>query len=162
MVKKLKIRFTKFENALVMQILEQTGEFAKTKHVRIVNSPEFSHDKIYLRGADNTCDFKIDCMSFSSNAERDEYLTKIIGWITDEQFTSSGELKVGEMCEVKMNQQQNWISRKLLAILPSGYCNRYITHVPHNNSDWDCWKYARLIEQRIEPKIDNDIYTWEM
>ena len=33
MTKKLKIRFTKFEKALAMQILEQEGSFCDSEHV---------------------------------------------------------------------------------------------------------------------------------
>ena len=47
--KKLKIRFVKCEKALVMQILEQTGEFIDTEHVERADRPVLFRDRILLR-----------------------------------------------------------------------------------------------------------------
>jgi hypothetical protein len=106
MKKKLKIKFWKAERALAMQIVEQEGlpEDKETGNVRITNIPTFYQDKIYLRGDNKLYDSIIDEVYFESNEERDEYLDKITQAITDEQFISDGELKLGEMYEVRINK----------------------------------------------------------
>ena len=164
MTKKLKIKFAKFEKILVMQVLEQTGRFKSTEHVRTDIFPEFDSDKIYLRGEDSDYDLKIDYLSFFSNAERDKYLAKVVDWITKEQFlTTSSELKVGSNCEVRDHETATWKQRKLIAILPEQYVNRYVCEcIEENKNIVYNWRYARPLAQYIKPKINGDVYTWEM
>ena len=166
MSKKLKIQFWKAEKALAMQILEQDGlpkhkykGFVKTEH-----SPALSSEEIWIRGSEVVYDFYIDSVYFKSDAERDAYLQKIVNAITDEMFTGKGELKIGEMCEVRDAEFDIWEKRKLLAILPEQYNRRFIAETegrPDEYSSWDC---ARPIG-RTEPKIEGCgqlvTYTWE-
>ena len=72
MSKKLKIKFWKAERALAMQIL----------------------DCGYI--SDNIDCFRVATKLFVSNQSRDDHLNKVVNAITDELFTSNGELKVGE------------------------------------------------------------------
>ncbi len=163
MTKKLRIRFVKFEKALVMQILEQTGEFMGTKHVKLGNIPELGEYEIYLRGWRKDYDLIPVFIRFSSNDERDEYLEKVVGWITYEQFTNAGEPKVGDWCEVRDDEKQVWVKRKLVAILPEQYSNRHICEtLGEKKKVVKTWTYARPLAQRIEHKIDGDVYTWDM
>lgn len=166
MNKKLKIQFWKAEKALAMQILEQEG-LPKRKNegnVRVWNYLALFKEAIVLGGI-NKFDLYIPHIIFDTNAERDEYLQKAVNAITDELFTGGGELKVGEMCEVRDDECERWRKRKLLAILPEQYKNRFIVEwadCPAKYSSWDC---ARPIVKRTEPKIEECgqliTYTWE-
>lgn len=173
MNKKLKIQFWKAEKGLVMQILEQEG-LPKEKmdgYVRINDSPELISDNVvWLRGHLHYANLRLNPLHFDTNAERDEYLQESVTAITDELFTDElftgeGELKIGEMCEVKDDDSERWKKRKLLAILPEKYDARFIVEAgdcPTEHSSWDC---ARPIAKRIEPKIEECgnvvTYTWE-
>ena len=101
MNKKLKIRFTKFERALAMQILEQEGlpSCKENGLIKIVESPWIHEGKLWLRGSDSRDDWEVEVAKYSTNIERDSSLYCIVNSITDELFTDEGELKVGEMCE---------------------------------------------------------------
>lgn len=167
MSKKLKIQFWKAEKALAMQILEQEGlpknkndGFVKTEH-----SPAFGSEEIWLRGSEVIYDFYIDSVYFKSDAERDAYLDKIVNAITEELFTGKGELKIGEMCEVKDYDDKHWEERKLIAILPEQYRGRFIIEVkdyPTMHASRDC---ARAIAKSTEPIVEERgqlvTYTWE-
>lgn len=168
MNKKLKIQFWKAEKGLVMQILEQEG-LPKEKmdgYVRINDSPALISDKVvWLRGYLHYANLKLNPIHFDTNAERDEYLQKAVNAITDELFTGGGELKIGEMCEVRDDEREQWRKRKLITILPEKYYKRFIVEkedYPYEHSSWDC---ARPIAKRIEPKIEEFgnvvTYTWE-
>lgn len=168
MNKKLKIQFWKAEKNLAMQILEQEG-LPKEKgdgFVKIIDSPALVFETgVWLRGYHHCADFKSDSVPFNTNAERDEYLQKVVNAITDELFTGGGELKIGEMCEVRDDEREQWRKRKLITILPEKYYKRFIVEkedYPYEHSSWDC---ARPIAKRIEPKIEECgnvvTYTWE-
>lgn len=162
MNKKLKIRFVKFERALVMQILEQRGSFRDSEHV-CTGLPALSGDRIYLREERERGNWDVSERSFETNAERDEYLENVIRWIGEEQFAEgSGELKVGELCEVRnKNCDDKWRVRKLITILPEPYYSPYIVEAHEGRGCcWQAFDQARPIKNS-NPKIDGDIYTWE-
>lgn len=163
MSKKLKIQFWKAEKALAMQILEQEGLPNRKEEgdVRIWDYSALFKEAIFLGGIDGHISHDI----FDSNAERDEYLRKAVNAITDELFTGKGELKIGEMCEVKDYDDKRWEERKLIAILPEQYRGRFIVEVkdyPTMHASRDC---ARAIAKSTEPKIEECgqliTYTWE-
>lgn len=166
-MKKLKIQFWKADKALAMQILEQEGlpERKVNDFIKIITMHCICKDELCLRGYDNEGDFSVDVIYFSSNTERDAYLKKAVKAITDELFTGKGELKIGEMCEVKDDDSERRKKRKLLAILPEKYDARFIVEAgdcPTEHSSWDC---ARPIAKRIEPIVEECgqliTYTWE-
>lgn len=161
MTKKLKIRFTKFENALAMQILEQEGSFRDSEHVD-TGFPELCCDRICLCDEDLRNNVRVFVRYFDTNDGRDEYLKNVIRWISEEQFgkDNEGMLKSGELCEVRDSEYDEWEERILIAILPKRFLNRYIVETDRGNS-WTYFAYGRPIGRRIEPKIDGDIYTWE-
>lgn len=161
MTKKLKIRFVKFECALAMQVLEQEGYFDSMKHVRVRAYPAVDETCVFLRGREKEYDYSVKTIRFNDNAKRDEYLAKVIGWITDEQFTNADELKVGEKCEFADDLDGGWCDGRLLFILPSRYSFRYIFATDVFIRGWSFAQYARPLARRIEPKIEGDIYTWE-
>lgn len=161
MTKKLKIRFVKFERALAMQILEQEGKFKRREHIMIGYAPAFEGNYIYLRGGDSEYDNSLSCKDFFSNAERDEYLNNVIKWISEEQFAENGRLEVGKLCDVS-DDNKDWQKRILLAVLPESYFSKYIASEEYSDFKWCSWKYARPIGSCVQPKIDGDIYTWEM
>ena len=169
MKKKLKIKFWKAERALVMQILEQEG-LPKEKEegkVRIMGHPYLYSDAIYLRGAAHEQNLRVSIRkNFVTNSDRDIYLNKITQAITDELFTDGdGELKVGEICEVNDCSGGGWRKKKLIAILPNNYHDRFITQSDIDANDWFYYRYARPLCKRIEPKIEEcgDVitYTWD-
>ena len=156
MSKKLKIQFWKAEMALAMQILEQEG-LPKCKEdgfVNIIDSPWIDKKKLFLRGDDSIYNWKVSKIEFDTNAARDAYLDKIVNAITDELFAGEGELKIGEMCEVRDYEDIRWKKMKLVAILPEKYDDRFIAEwkdYPIKHKGWSC---ARPIAKRTEPTIE--------
>lgn len=167
MSKKLKIQFWRAEKALAMQILEQEG-LPKEKekgHIRIVLQPDLLTETLYLRGKEHEYNLCILSIDFNSNSARDAYLQKVVNAITDELFTGEGELKVGEICEVRNAESETWKKRKLIAILPEQYDERFIAEwedYPIKHKGWSC---ARPIAKRTEPTVEECgqlvTYTWE-
>lgn len=168
MSKKLKIQFWRAKLALAMQILEQEGlpERKVNDFIKIISMPCMCKDELSLRGYDTEEDFFVDVIYFSSNTDRDAYLQKAVNAITDELFTGEGELKIGEMCEVRDDEDKQWKKRKLLAILPKEYKNPFVTESEVcNNGYCILWNCARPISKRIEPTVEECgsvvTYTWE-
>ncbi len=167
MSKKLKIKFWRAEKALAMQILEQEGLPTEKKYdgiVFITSSPELYSEDVYLRGTEKKYDLCICHCYFASNQDRDEYLDKITQAITDELFTGKGDLKVGEMCKVSDNENEDGSPNELIAILPKGYKARFIVKVFYGTG-WESFEYAQPLAKRTEPKIEECgeliTYTWE-
>lgn len=161
MKKLLKIRLAKFEKALVMQILEQVGEFSPSEHVKRVIAPRLSDKMIYLRGSHHAADERIADLPFKSNAERDEYLENVINWITNEQFSRNKKLEIGEKCEASHGGEE-WHMRILEGKLAKQLSEpRYLVAYNELLEDFKRYKYVRPIKT-IEPKIDGDVYTWKM
>lgn len=163
MNKKLKIQFWKAEKALAMQILEQEG-LPKRKDeggVLILNYSALFKHALVLPGK-KEFDLDILHIKFDTNAERDEYLQKVVNSITDELFTGEDELKIGEMCEVS-DDGVSWHKYRLLAILPDRYEMRFI--IENGTLSWCTCTYARPIAKQTKPIIDEwenvVTYTWE-
>lgn len=167
MSKKLKIQFWRAKLALAMQILEQEGlpERKVNGFIKIISMPCKFRDELCLRGYDTQEDFFMDVIYFSSNTERDAYLEKIVNAITDELFTGEGGLKIGEMCEVRDEEDKQWEERKLLAILPEQYNRRFIVETEDYPTEYSSWDYARPIAKRTVPTVEECgqlvTYTWE-
>lgn len=166
--KRLKIQFWKAEKAVVMQILEQEGlpENKEEGIVQIGTTPSVYKYNIFLRGGYHSDDLYTSTLYFHSNSERDEYLNKITNAITDEVFSNGvAELKVGEMCEVRDFEHEDWQTRKLLAILPKNYIMRFIVDTDEVKDDWVDFRQARPLAKRTEPKVEENgeiiTYTWE-
>lgn len=170
MKKILKIRFTKFEHALAMQVMEQKGlpERKEDGFVRIVCQPELSCWAIFLRGYDKDYYWNVVRCCFDNNGKRDNYLDKAVRAITEELFTDETKrLKVGEMCEVSGNGK-NWVKRMFLAVIPEevGDGDRYIAKTNLAPFRPVFWRYARPLAGSVEPVVellsDGDaVYTWE-
>ena len=169
MSKKLKIQFWKAAKALAMQILEQEGlpQQKENGEVRILGAPQLCDDRIFLRGTAKWDDLKIahTHIEFNTQYDLNAYLHWAVNAITDELFTGEGELKIGEICEVRDDEYGQWEKRKLIAILPKQYRGRFIVETedyPDMHSSWGC---ARPIAKRTEPTIEECgqliTYTWE-
>ena len=159
MIKKLKIRFVKFELVLAMQILEQVGKFDTIKHVRVRAYPAVDETCVFLRGREKEYDYSVKTIRFNDNAERDEYLNKVVKWISEEQFSGSGKLEIGKECEFSDNAIE-WFrgvfggkSAKQLGE-PRFLLVGSDTLIRFQN--------ARPIAYCVRPKINGDVYTWEM
>lgn len=162
MKKLLKIRFVKFERALVAQQLEIKGihHFVENMHTQF--SPfyiELRQDGICIQVNENLPAIKH--RFFPDNCERDEYLEKVIKWISEGQFPTTGKLEIGKECEVSADGE-NW-ARRIFAgktakqlgeprYIALGFWNDFVSR----------WKYVRPIDSCLQPKIDGDVYTWEM
>ena len=150
-----------------MQILEQEGlPKEKWGFVHISDSPALDFELgVWLRGYQHGADSDLETIYLNSNSERDAYLEKIVNAITDELFAGEGELKIGEMCEVWNLDLKKWQERKLLAILPENYEERFIVANLCYPNRYVPFSDARPIGKRIEPKIEECgnvvTYTWE-
>lgn len=161
MKKLLKIRLAKFEKGLVMQVLEQVGEFSSSKHVKSVIAPELYSESIHLRGRFHTNDEIIANSTFKSNAERDEYLENVINWITNEQFSRNKKLEIGEKCEAS-DDGEEWYTSIFAGKLAKQLGEpRYLVAYDGILEDFKRYKYVRPIKT-LQPKIDGDVYTWKM
>lgn len=161
MKKKLKIRFVKFERALVMQVLEQKGEFKNTEHVLVEDAPYLITGAVFLRGFDRSLDLRVcDTHIFTSNKARDQILEQIIYWISKEQFRLPGKLEIGKNCEVS-DDGEVWLTR-----IFAGKCAAQLGEPRflelNNPVSLTRWKYARPIASCVQPQIDGDVYTWSL
>ena len=162
MTKKLKIRFVKFERALAMQVLEQVGTFKNTEHVQSLIHPEFGSKCIFLRGKASACDITLGVIRFNDNAERDEYLNNVVNWISEEQFATGGKLEIGKECEASANGE-DWIVRIFAGKLARQLGEpRNLVAYDEVLEDFERYKYVRPFASFVRPKIDGDVYTWEM
>lgn len=165
MIKKLKIRFVKFERALAMQVLEQEGYFDSMKHIRVRAYPAVDETCVFLRGREKEYDYSIKTIRFNNNVARDEYLDKVIKWISEEQFSTGRKLEIGKECMVSLFDDidgEDWVMGRLLAILPEHIRRRYIIQSKNDKGLATSWEYARPLASFVRPKIDGDVYTWEM
>ena len=161
MTKKLKITFVKFEKALFMQVLEQEGDFKEKKHSLVRASPALDEEGIYLRGRNAEWNEDVRGINFANNAERDKYFNDVVKWISEEQFKTSGKLEIGKVCEVSSNKV-DWDCRIFAGKTAKQLGEpRYIAFGVGGDY-FVRWKYARPIGGCIQPKIDGDVYTWEM
>ena len=165
MKKLLKIQFWLAEKSIAMQILEQSGlpEQKNDGMVRISTNP-FLGDNIFLRGNDHSIDLDVCVKKFNDGHDYYKYFNTIIKSITDELFTTTSELKIGEMCEVWDSCTSSWLKRKLIAILPEGYKYRFLAEHSKYPTQYCKWEYARSIPKQIKPRIENCgsvlICTW--
>lgn len=161
MTKKLKIRFVKFEYALAMQVLEMNGKFLDSpvglngngSHTQI-GVPCLNDDSVWL------CPIPIvKSRQFESNAARDEYLNKVVKWISEEQFATCEKLEIGKKC-LFSDDGKDWHSGKY-----GGECAKQLGEPRFLALDGDAWlarwKYVKLLPLYSALKIDGDIYTWE-
>ena len=162
MTKLLKIRFVKFERALAMQILEQEGNFYTIKHVRVRAYPQMDENCVFLRSWEREYDFSVRTIRFNDNAERDKYFNNVIKWISTEQFATGGKLEIGKECEVSDNGEDWFVrffvgkSAKQLGV------PRYLAYWYDNLDYLVRYRYVRPLASFVRPKIDGDVYTWEM
>lgn len=163
MKKLLKIRFVKFRRALVMQILEQEGLFKATEHVRALGFPAISSGCIFLRGVDSSLHNDISVSSnFPDNDARDECLEKVIKWISEEQFPTTGKLEIGKECEVS-GDGKYWVVRFFAGKSAKQLGEpRYLAFGDNNLGCLMRYKYVRPLGSFVHLKIDGDVYTWEM
>ena len=157
-IKRLKIRFVKFERALVAQQLEMTGKEHLTPSEHVVLSAlgiDFADAAIWLS---RSCNINIGVRLFNHNAERDEYLDKVVNWISEEQFSTGRKLKIGEKC--LFSDGGEWSDGKY-----AGKCARELGEPRFLSAGSNIlyrYKYARPIDSFVRPKIEGDVYTWEM
>ena len=161
MTKLLKIRFVKFDKALVAQQLTVAGceYFDETEHVKL--DGDFYLCKCLMSLTNSATDerVKINAIYFSNNAERDEYLNNVVKWISEEQFSTKGKLKIGKECEFSDNGEA-WCSGHF-----GGKCAKELGEprfLAAGSNILVRFKNARPIAGCVCPKIDGDVYTWEM
>lgn len=160
MKKLLKIRFVKFERALVAQQLEiQWGytSFESFEHTMFdAFHIDFAYDAVWLGRHPNG---NVAVRVFESNAARDEYLERVIKWISEEQFAIKGKLEIGKECEFSDNDIK-WFRG-----IFGGKSAKQLGEPRFLSAGSDIlvrFKNARPIGGCVQPKIDGDVYTWEM
>lgn len=169
MSKKLKIQFWRAERRLAMQVLEQEGlpQQKANGEVRILGAPQLCDDRIFLRGTAKWDDLKIahTHIEFNTQYDLNAYLHWAVNAITAELFTGEGELKIGEICEVRDDEDDNWEEGKLITILPEQYKERFIVEMEDYPTEHSSWNYARPITKRTEPTVEECgqliTYIWE-
>ena len=162
MTKKLKIRFVKFECSLVAQQLEIEGtSFGYSKHIMI--NPNFFRLEINTVWFKNEYPFfPVSEIHFNDNAERDKYFNNVIKWISEEQFAIRGKLEIGKECEASDNGE-DWVVRVFAGKSAKQLGEpRYIAYWYDNLGYLIRYKYVRPLGSFVRPKIDGDVYTWEM
>ena len=168
MSKKLKIKFWKTERVLAMQILEQEGlpTYKNKGQVWITTHPSINCS-IQLRGSHKDCDLGITHKRFSTNTDRDQCLDRLTQAITDELFSGTGALKIGEYCEVRSIGLHigNWKKLRLIAVLPPNIYKRYICESLDSVGYFEAFEEARPLGKRIEPMVEENgeivTYIWE-
>ena len=160
MTKKLVIRFVKLEKALAAQQLEIKGQFEASKHIILTKyGVDFSREAVYISPTKTKEMHAIGREYFKTNNERDEFLGEVIKWISEEQFSGSDKLEIGKECEFSDNaikwfrgvfggKSAKQLGEPRFLAAGSGILVRF--------------KYVRPIDSCIQPKIDGDVYTWEM
>lgn len=165
MVNKLVIRFIKMEKALVAQQLEikvsnKLANKYEDNHVLFKQTGiDFADDAVWLSKPNSP---QVAVAMFDTNGKRDQYLKKVLSWISCELFRlskNSGKLKIGQTCEVS-NDQKEWVPRQLIAIYPEELEYRYYAKSLCENK-WRVFLYARPLKQEADFSVDGDIYTWE-
>lgn len=159
MTKKLKIRFVKFNYALAMQVLEMSDNFSDSEHVKCYRNTTFYYNASGYTG--EICIQKDNLVSeryFGKNNQRDEYLEKVIKWISEEQFATGGKLEIGEAC-LFSDDREAWHSGEYV-----GKCAKQLGEPRFLALDGDNsltrWQYVKPLYGAL--KIDGDVYTWEM
>ena len=158
MIKKLKIRFVKFECVLVGQQLDIEGKefFKKSNCVGFSEyGLDFTDNKVWIsRNKANGIAEKY----FADNDKRDEYLHNVIKWISEEQFAPDRTLEIGETC-LFSDDRKDWYFGKY-----AGKCSKKLGEPRFLTLDADdsltCWQYVKPLCGAL--KIDNGVYTWEM
>lgn len=157
-MKKLSIRFVRFERAIVVQQLEMTGKehFTPSEHVALWGlGIDFADEAIWLS---RSCDINIGIRLFNHNAERDEYLNKVVNWISEEQFSTGRKLKIGEKC-LFSDDGEDWHSGEY-----AGKCAKQLGEPRFLALDGDVsltrWKYVEPLYGAL--KKNGDLYSWKM
>lgn len=160
MTKKLKIRFVKFERALVVQQLEIEGDFKNSPHVSTSQHDiGLFCDAVWISVGETRIMNEIAAKNFDSNRDRDEYLERVVKWISEEQFSTKGKLKIGKECEFSDNGVE-WYSGHF-----GGKCAKELGEprfLAAGSNILVRFKNARPIGGCVRPKINGDVYTWEM
>lgn len=162
MTKKLKIQFVKFEKAIAAQLLEVDGfNWVKddSTHIRLYPSGYLTLWEEYASIPTVRNNNNISSTSFNDNTERDKYLNKVIKWISEEQFSGSGKLEIGKECEFSDNGV-DWYSGHF-----GGKCAKELGEprfLAAGSGILVRFKNARPIAGCVRPKIEGDVYTWEM
>lgn len=158
-MKKLKLRIAKFDRMLVVEQLELEGKIRSTAHIKAWDNLGILTGSIFLR--ESSIKHKSsDCLRFDNDTERDAYLQKVLGWITDELFGGARKLEIGKECLVS-DDGEGWSERIYAGKVAKqlGMDKRYLTHSESEEDVFLRWRYAKPINDSL--KIDDEIYTWE-
>lgn len=113
-----------------------------------------------MRGVDSSLHNNISISSnFPDNDARDEFLVEVIKWISEEQFSGSDKLEIGKECEFSDN------AIKWFRGVFGGKSAKQLGEPRFLSAGSDIlvrFKNARPIGGCVQPKIDGDVYTWEM
>jgi hypothetical protein len=159
-MRRIKLKIAGFNRAIAVQILELTGNFNSSEHVKFNKGVDtlLYNSAIVLNNQFNDVCIKY----FQDNLERDIYINTIVHWITTEQFNSNIEVKPGDLCYAS-DDSVTWYEAIYMSNLP-----KKITQSPKNiivhNTVTGALEYTTYIKptcNNLFPKIKNEVYTWE-
>lgn len=179
MKKHLKLRVTKFDKIIVVEVLESQG-LTSTTHVLIDVEGGLAADSVRIpslvcktvapteRGIEEHAMPPAAIKIFSTNLERDAYERKMANWISSECFGVHRELKVGEpcMCFNSIAQDEPKVLGRLIAKLPDGFTPKYIVDLPGIATEAPNWKAFYYVEPYASADCfftnneNSHIYEW--
>ena len=172
-MKKLKIRFVKFEKSLVMQVLEISGGIKSIENDKVESILSSELRDCGLRCSqirnDDEYSILIPGILFESNEERDKYIDKVIHSISEELFSEDdSDIKIGDTCKIGYVSEdftsQTYIG-KVIEILPEKYENRYIIESESHEDGWVSGNFIRKVGRTISFTFEgtpaDGVYTWE-
>lgn len=157
MKKVLKIRFVKFNIALAVQVLEMTGQFLDSANVKIGNTRINARFLPYANCVRFSKDNLVDIRYFSTNKRRDEFLSNVVKWISEQHFTTDRKLEIGEECLFSDNEIE-WTSGRY-----AGKCAKQLGEPRFLRVEGDVlsrWEHVKPTYGAL--KVEGDIYTWEL
>lgn len=140
--------------------MERTGEWKNSEHVYVQGNLYLYKLKARIDLQEGIYDENVTIRKFNDNAERDELLNEILGWITEEQFRGTGKLEIGKECLVS-DDGEEWHNHIYAGKVAKqlGMDKRYLARSNSEKDGFLCWEYAKPINDCL--KIDGEIYTWE-
>lgn len=162
-MKKIKIKFVDFGTQYAFQILEQEG-FPHAKHggnVRIKCCPDYNRplDILYLRGYEQQSDMDVIIKPYRVNENFQHIINHFFDMLKKCIIDMDTHNPIsGDMVDVKI-KDTTFISRKLLAILPEEYKNRYVIDIGGGYvATTDCvFPKYKTVEQKIETSEKGDV-----
>lgn len=170
-MKKLRIRFVKFEKSFAAQVLEISGGLKSIENDKVESILSSELRVCGLRCSqirnDNEYSILIPGILFESNEERDKYLDRVIYSIGEELFSEGdSDVEIGDICEIGyvLDSITHTHIGKVIEILPEKYKMRYIIASDLHDDGWVSGNFIRKVGTfrfAFEGTPEDGVYTWE-